>query len=403
MSDETQQLDRPANLLGRVLGGYRLVTALRSGGMGTVFYAEHTLIGRRAAVKVLHREVSRNPQVIARFLIEARAANDIRHPNVVEITDIGEADGLHYIAMGFLEGETLGERLEREKILDEPTAIRIVRQITSALAAAHERGIVHRDLKPENIFLLNHPDYPDYVKILDFGIAKLMGPHDGTRNTLAGTVMGTPAYMSPEQCRGEAQLDHRSDIYSLGVMLYEMLAGVVPFRFDNPTEVLLAHAQATPTPPIELSPKLSQHVNDALLRALEKDPARRFAGMRELRDAVENVSRPAAGAHAPVDEETFEKREKREASLVVDRLTDIILKRLERDDLLVPAMPAIAAQCMRLLDDPNQTFKHVGGERMLWSHQAYCSGGVPRLTTILGYLTVSWCASSMRDTTTGIR
>jgi putative nucleotidyltransferase with HDIG domain len=342
-----------------MFGGYRLVTELRSGGMGTVYYAEHPLIGRRAAVKILHPEVSRNPQVIARFLIEARAANDIRHPNVVEITDIGESEGLHYIIMSFLEGETLGERLERDKVLDEMSAIRIVHQVASALAAAHERGIVHRDLKPENIFLLNHPDYPDYVKVLDFGIAKLIGGQvaAGAHPTEMGTVVGTPAYMSPEQCRATGDLDHRSDIYSLGVMLYEMLAGQVPFRAISPTEVMIAHLQTKPVAPIELNPKLSAHLNAAILRALEKDPGQRFASMRELRDAVEQV--PSTAPAGPA-EETFEKREQREASFVVDKLTDIILQRLEKDNLLIPSMPAIAIQCMRVLEDPNQTFSDVG-------------------------------------------
>jgi putative nucleotidyltransferase with HDIG domain len=362
LTDETQVLDKPTSLVGRVVGGYRLVTALRSGGMGTVYYAEHTLIGRRAAVKILHREVSRDPKLVARFLTEARAANDIRHPNVVEITDLGESEGLHFIVMSFLEGETLGERIERDKVIDEAAALRVMRQITSALAAAHDHGIVHRDLKPENVFLLNHPDYPDYVKVLDFGIAKLIGPHnaDAPHNTIAGTVLGTPSYMSPEQCRGEAELDHRSDIYSLGVMLYEMLVGQVPFRFDSPTEVLLAHVQTQPTPPIDLNPKISKHVNDAILRALEKAPDQRFASMRELRDALENKKPPAEVATTAVEEETFEKREEREAAFVVKKLTDIIMRRLESDNLLVPAMPAIAVQCMRLLEDPNQTFKNVG-------------------------------------------
>jgi len=357
-------LSKPTSLVGQVVGGYRLVTALRSGGMGTVYYAEHTVIGRRAAIKVLHPEIARDPQLVSRFLVEARAANDIRHPNVVEITDLGHTGDLHYIVMSFLEGETLGERLEREKILDESTVIRIVRQIASALAAAHDRGIVHRDLKPENVFLLNHPDYPDYVKVLDFGIAKLIGPQQANapHNTMMGTVLGTPTYMSPEQCRGQAELDHRSDIYSLGVMLYEMLTGTVPFRRDSPADVLLAHVHDAPASPFDLNPKLSKHIGVAILRALEKDPARRFASMRELRDAVENVARPPKAAAAPtqVEEETFEKREKREAAFVVSKLTDIILKRLDSDSLLVPAMPAIAVQCMRLLEDPNQTFKMVG-------------------------------------------
>lgn len=357
MTDETQVIDKPASRVGSVIGDYRLVTELRSGGMGTVYYAEHTVIGRRAAIKILRPEVSRNPQVIERFLIEARAANDIRHPNVVEITDIGQAGDLHYIVMSFLEGETLGERLERDKVMDELSTVRIIHQVTSALAAAHDRGIVHRDLKPENVFLLNHPDYPDYVKVLDFGIAKLIGANQARSPhlTMSGTVLGTPAYMSPEQCRGQAELDHRSDIYSLGIMLYEMLVGRVPFRFDAAPDVLLAHVQDKPEPPIDVNPRLSRHLNDAILRALEKDPAQRFSSMREMRDAIENVARPAV-----VDEETFEKREKREASLVVSTLTDIILKRLEHDSLLVPAMPAIAVQCMKLLEDPNQTFKNVG-------------------------------------------
>ncbi|HEX7505380.1 MAG TPA: HDOD domain-containing protein [Polyangia bacterium] len=362
MSDETLPVGRSANMAGRVFGGYRLVTPMRSGGMGTVYYAEHTLIGRRAAIKILHAEVSRDPQVLARFLIEARAANDIRHPNVVEITDIGQSDDVHFIVMSFLDGETIGERLERSKILEEDVVVRIVRQVASALAAAHDHGIVHRDLKPENIFLLNHPDYPDYVKVLDFGIAKLMGPHgpNALRNTMAGTVLGTPAYMSPEQCRPESELDHRSDIYSLGIVLYEMLTGMVPFRFEAPPDVMLAHMRDKPIPPIDLNPKLSKHMNAAILRALEKDPAQRFSTMRDLRDAIESAVRPpAANLQGSLTEESFDKRERREATFLVKRLTDIIRKRLESDNLLVPAMPAIAVQCMRLLEDPNQTFNNV--------------------------------------------
>jgi putative nucleotidyltransferase with HDIG domain len=362
VSDEILPAERSAKMTGRIFGGYRLVTPMRSGGMGTVYYAEHTLIGRRAAIKILHPEVSRNPQVLARFLIEARAANDIRHPNVVEITDIGQSGDVHYIVMSFLDGETIGERLERNKILDEDVVVRIIRQVASALAAAHDHGIVHRDLKPENIFLLNHPDYPDYVKVLDFGIAKLMGQDgpESVRNTMAGTVLGTPAYMSPEQCRPQSELDHRSDIYSLGIVLYEMLTGMVPFRFEAPPDVMLAHMRDKPVRPIDLNPKLSQHMNAAILRALEKDPAQRFANMRELRDAIESAVRQTpATAMSSLEQETFEKREEREATFLVKRLTDIILKRLESDNLLVPAMPAIAVQCMQLLDDPKQTFQSV--------------------------------------------
>jgi putative nucleotidyltransferase with HDIG domain len=326
--------------------------------MGTVYYAEHQVIGRRAAVKILHPEVAHSPQIIERFLTEARAANNIHHPNVVEITDIGSADGLYYIIMSFLEGETLGERLEREKPLDEGTVIRITRQVASALGAAHERGIVHRDLKPENVFLLNHPDYPDYVKILDFGIAKLIGAQTNAdpHLTAMGTVVGTPAYMSPEQCRANSQLDHRSDVYSLGVMLYEMLTGRVPFRAASTMDVMMAHLQEKPVAPVELNPKISPHINGLILRALEKEPAKRFESMLDLRRALEHKADVPDG----VDPETFEKRQRREASFVVDKLSQIILDRLEKDKLVIPAMPVVATQCMGILDDPKQTFAAVG-------------------------------------------
>ena len=373
-------IERAPSLEGKLIGGYRLVTEIRSGGMGTVYYAEHPVIGRRAAIKILHPEVAKNPAVIARFLVEARAANDIRHPNVVEITDIGQQDGLYYIVMSFLEGETLGERLERDKILDETTAIRILRQVTSALGAAHERQIVHRDLKPENVFLLNHPDYPDYVKVLDFGIAKLIGdqPQAAQGATQMGTVVGTPAYMSPEQCRAQATLDRRSDIYSLGILMYEMFTGRVPFRGLSTVDVMMAHVRDRPLPPLDINPKLPRHINDAILRAIEKDPDKRFASMQELRNALENVQpAPASSPVVPgVEEETFEKREMREAAFVVGKLVDIIMRRLNNDSLIVPAMPAIAAECMRVIDDPNQTWKNVS---MLVGKDPVLAGRVLRI------------------------
>ncbi len=355
---DTVSLQTSTSLVGKHIAGYRLVTELRSGGMGTVYYAEHQVIGRRAAIKILHPEVSRSPQAIERFVTEARAANDIRHPNVVEITDFGSLDGLHYIIMSFLVGETLGERLEREHPLEEASTIRIARQVALALSAAHEHGIVHRDLKPENVFLLNHPDYPDYVKVLDFGIAKLIGaqPNPSSHPTQMGTVVGTPAYMSPEQCRANSDLDHRSDVYSLGVMLFEMMTGRVPFVGDSIMDVMMAHLQTKPVAPIELNPKISPHLNALILRALEKEPAKRFASMLDLRRALEQKPEVPAG----IDPETFEKREKREASFVVDRLNQIILDRLDKDKLLIPAMPVVATQCMAILDDPRQTFAAVG-------------------------------------------
>jgi putative nucleotidyltransferase with HDIG domain len=330
--------------------------------MGTVYYGEHTLIGRRAAIKILHAEVSCNPDALRRFLTEARAANDIRHPNVVEITDIGNVGDVHYIVMSYLEGETLGERLDRNRILDEETTVRIVRQVTSALAAAHDHGIVHRDLKPENIFLLNHPDYPDYVKVLDFGIAKLIlprGPAD-LRTTQTGTLLGTPKYMSPEQCRGSAELDHRSDIYSLGIVLYEMVTGVVPFDRESPPDVMLAHRNDTPVPPTLHNPKLSKHLNLAILRALEKEPSQRFDSMREFREAIENTRQPTEiSQETPSPSVPGKKRDETDTTSLILRLTDIIFERLEHDSLLLPAMPAVAIRCLHVIDDPKQDFKSV--------------------------------------------
>ena len=215
-----------SELIGQSVGSYVITSLLGEGGMGKVYLARHSLIGRKAAVKILNPEISSDEESVSRFFTEARLVNDIRHPNIVEITDFGQFSNYYCIVMELLEGETLAARLKRTRTLDEATAVRIFRQVSSALGAAHEQGMVHRDVKPENIFLRNHPDYPDFVKVLDFGIAKLMGGNSAVgHHTKTGTVIGTPAYMSPEQCLGEASLDLRSDIYSLSVVLYEALTG----------------------------------------------------------------------------------------------------------------------------------------------------------------------------------
>ena len=239
--------------------------------------------------------MARDEGVTSRFLNEARAVNEIQHPNVVEITDIGEEGGLHYIVMPFLEGETLGERLERVRVLDEATTLRIARQVCSALDAAHKRGIIHRDLKPENLFLTSHPDFPDHVKVLDFGVAKLRGVSQGSPAlTQAGMVVGTPFYMSPEQCRGSDDVDGRSDVYSLAVVLYQALTGKPPFTSEQIMDVMIAHTTRAPVPAIQVNPSIPAHINAAIMRGLEKDPANRFASMLELRDALENPPRPPA-------------------------------------------------------------------------------------------------------------
>jgi putative nucleotidyltransferase with HDIG domain len=356
------------------VGNYRLITEIGSGGMGTVYYGEHTVIGRRAAIKILHPEIARDAKTVSRFLTEARAANEIRHPNVVEITDLGQQGDLHYIVMSFLEGETLGERLERVRVMDEQNAIRIIRQVASALGAAHEAGIVHRDLKPENIFLMNHPEFPDYVKVLDFGIAKLMHPDPEAANrTGSGTAVGTPKYMSPEQCRGDEKLDFRSDIYSLGVVMYEMLTGVLPFPGPQPGEIMVAHVVETPKPPVEKNPKLSSRLNAAVLKALEKKPEDRFPDMRALRNALADptgsadatdiaaraVVQPETAAEAPAEESEQDQAQRREAKPVASKLTEIIKARIAGDKLVIPTMPNVAIECITAVRG-QKSFKVIG-------------------------------------------
>ncbi len=294
-------------MIGQSVGSYVITSLLGEGGMGKVYLARHSLIGRKAAVKILNPDISQDEESVSRFFTEARLVNDIRHPNIVEITDFGQFGSYYCIVMELLEGETLAARLQRTRTLDEATAVRIFRQVTSALGAAHEQGMVHRDVKPENIFLRNHPDYPDFVKVLDFGIAKLMGGNSLVgHHTKTGTVIGTPAYMSPEQCLGEASLDLRSDIYSLGVVLYEALTGRQPFVGDTLGRLIVCHVSETPIPPSNVNPHVSGGMSAVVMRALAKQSKDRFASMKEFREALEiaPVRAPAVnvvnGRHRPI-------------------------------------------------------------------------------------------------------
>ena len=350
------------SLIGTEVGGYRLITELGNGGMGTVYFGEHLLIGRRSAIKILHTEFAQDEDLLERFLTEARAVNDIRHPNVVEITDIGRINNRPYIVMELLEGETLGERLEREGTLQDGPVVRITRQMASALGTAHERGIIHRDLKPENIFLTNHPDFPDHLKLLDFGIAKLIGPTKSGKKTRVGMLLGTPTYMSPEQCRGEEEIGPASDIYSLGIVLYEMVCGRPPFMADNLNRIIIAHATEMPSSPLERKPDVAPWLSELIMRMLAKAPSSRPANMREVRELLE-PARPARVV--PVVQQPassvqeVERREEVEAHVVVNKLVALLLKRLEEDRLSLPSMPGIAAECMQVLQNSIQTFATV--------------------------------------------
>ena len=259
---------------GTVVGSYRIVEVIGSGGMGTIFRAEHTLIGKAAAVKILNPPYAQNREVVNRFFNEARAATAIQHPSIVEVFDFGYLpDGAAYIVMEFLKGESLGSRLHARGTLLETEAFAIVRGIAGALGAAHARGIVHRDIKPDNVFLVPDPEMAsgERVKLLDFGIAKLTEEPIGSwSQTRTGTVLGTPSYMAPEQCSGAGNVDHRADLYSLGCILFELLAGRPPFVGGGAGEIIGAH-QFVPAPRLrDVAPGVSRDADELVAMLLTK-------------------------------------------------------------------------------------------------------------------------------------
>jgi len=258
--------------------------------MGAVYLAEHPGIGRRVAVKVLHKNYTRDEHLLARFLNEARAANAIRHPNIIEILDSGMmADGTPFLVMELLEGESLGNRLRQTGALPIPTAVDFAYQTASALGAAHAKGIVHRDLKPDNLFVVPDPHdaHRERIKVLDFGIAKLQqGSTGDSVKTRTGTLMGTPIYMSPEQCRGTRAIDHRSDIYSLGVIFYEMLVGQPPFVSEGFGELVNMHLNVPPAPARSKRPEIPAAVDALVMKMLAKNPEERYADMKQVQAAL---------------------------------------------------------------------------------------------------------------------
>src|SRR5450432_3208687 len=227
--------------VGQTIGNYNVTAKLGEGGMGTVFLAEHPVIGSKVALKAIHPQYARDANMVSRFVTEAKSVNQIGHDHIVDITDFGHtADGDFYFIMEYLEGRSLADAITQDGPFPPARALTIAAQIADALSSSHEHGVIHRDLKPENIFLIVRDDTSDFVKVLDFGLAKLTHPDDPLRHdTGPGSVMGTPFYMAPEQCEGKADLDHRTGVYALGVIIFEMLTGMVPFGGRGYGEILI--------------------------------------------------------------------------------------------------------------------------------------------------------------------
>jgi serine/threonine protein kinase len=287
---------------GAQVGAYRILERIGVGGMGSVWLGEHVMLGRKAAIKLLHAEMSSRRDIVKRFFNEARAATAIADPGIVQIFDFGyHEDGSAYIVMELLEGEPLDKRLERVGRFEITEALRIMRQVTTAVGAAHARGIIHRDLKPDNIYLVKDPEVVggERVKILDFGIAKLLDEYN-SMNAPSG-VFGTPLYMAPEQCRGTEKVDHRADIYALGCMLFALLTGGPPFQ-EGVAGVIMSLQMDEPAPaPSTRAPNIPGAVDALVLRCLAKTPQERFQTAGELASEITSALTTLRASTGPME------------------------------------------------------------------------------------------------------
>lgn len=297
-------------------GRYKVEALLGEGGMGVVYRCVHTIIGKKVAMKVLRADLARDTEVTERFLNEAKAASSIGNAHIIDISDFGQfPDGAAYFVMEYLNGQPMSKLVEGGQPLPVQRILHLARQIAEGLSAAHAANIVHRDLKPDNIFLVDRGGQRDFVKILDFGIAKVSSSAEGSKLTRAGAVFGTPHYMSPEQAAGQP-VDHRGDIYSFGVILYELASGRLPFDADNFMGILTQHMYKAPVPIRALVP-VPQDVPPGLeaiiLKCLSKRPEHRYQSMHELilefdrmnagavPDAVPEMMARSGGFNVPVD------------------------------------------------------------------------------------------------------
>ncbi|MCU0664209.1 MAG: serine/threonine protein kinase [Myxococcota bacterium] len=276
-------------LIGRTIDGkYKLVRVIGKGNMGLVMEADHLQLGRKIAIKLLPSHFSVEDDVILRFEREARTAASIGHNHIVEIIDVGKTeDGNPFMAMEYLDGQELDRLMENEAPLTEQRACHIMIQVLSALEAIHAQNVIHRDLKPANIFLIHRNDVPDYVKLFDFGLSKPWGPRGSTQPlTRTGEILGTPNYMSPEQAHGSKEIDAAADLWSCGVILYQMVTGELPFIGKNLTQVLLAVSNLDPIEPRRHLPRLSPALSAVIMQNLSKCPGARMRSARAFRLAL---------------------------------------------------------------------------------------------------------------------
>lgn len=296
-----KRLDDP--LLGQTLAGkYKIEKLIKTGGMGAVYRGRHVLMDKTVAVKVLRPSLAGDDAVVARFSREAKAASKISHPHAVSVTDFGEAEnGVVFLVMEYLDGWTLKEAIAKEGPLSLGRAVEIVRQVAGALDVAHGQGVIHRDLKSENIMLVSH-NGDEWAKVLDFGIAKILQPVGSPADaeiTQANLVVGTPQYMSPEQCSQSGALDARSDVYSLGIIVHEMLTGKLPFTGESATVVMMQQVQDPPPSVLASRPQLPAAVDQVVKRALAKQPIDRFQSAGELSAGLADAASEEA-VEAPI-------------------------------------------------------------------------------------------------------
>lgn len=277
------------SFIGKVLDSkYKIECLIGEGGMGNVYQAKHLHIGFAVAIKILHPTLTLDPTAVERFRREARSARTVNHPNAIQIMDFGiTSDNTLYIVMELINGISLQKVLEKEPILSTSRVVKLMKQICLAVDAAHKNSIVHRDLKPDNILIIDAGTMSETVKVIDFSIAKIKQTNNDPNITSANIAVGTPQYLSPEQAQGFKDLDHRADIYSLGVILYQMLTGTVPFKGKTVAMTMMQHIQAKPRPLREINPTIPVALEQVILKALDKSPSSRQQSVMMLAEELE--------------------------------------------------------------------------------------------------------------------